>query len=90
MWALIIKAFGGAFLTAIFNAFRLRRLDRERDENIIGRRDAEQRAANAEAQTKITKDMLDAQVLAPASRTDFADRLRHEAAAETGAAPQDK
>ena len=86
----LIETFGGTLLNSIFGAFRLRRLDKERDANIIGRERAEQRAANSEAQTKITKDMLNAQVLAPASRDALADRLRDEGAAEAGATPQNK
>lgn len=88
MLEFIIKALGGAFLTSIFNAFRLRRLDREHDETLVGRERAEQRAANAEAQTTITKDMLNAQVNAPSDADSLAARLRLEAAAEAGTAPQ--
>jgi hypothetical protein len=90
----LLSAFGGTIIESVINsfanAFRLRRLDRERDENIVGRERAEQRAANAEAQTKITKDMLNAQVKAPGSRSDLVDRLRAEGAAEAGTSPKDE
>jgi Flp pilus assembly protein TadB len=78
----LAQAFGGTIIEAVIralaNAFRLRRLDRERDDAIAGRALAEERTKTAEAQNQIRKEMQDAQATAPSSRSDLADRLRRE------------
>lgn len=91
MLEMLFSTFAGtileSFFKSLFGAFRLKRLDREHDETLVGKERAEQRAANAEAQSKIDKDMLNAQVSAPTDADALAERLRREAAAEAGAAP---
>lgn len=82
----LLKTFGGTIIESVIrslaDAFRIRRLDHERDDAIAGRAVAEQRVANAEAENQFRKDMQDAQTSAPSTRRDLADRLRRESVSE--------